>query len=189
MPKQISSPMSEEEARQLKVGDAVLISGTLFTARDRAHLKLLSGQKFGISLSGHILYHCGPIAKKTAEGYKVISAAPTTSSRMNKYEPELMRKYGIRGIIGKGGMDARVLDTLKEHGAVYFSTVGGTAALLAKSVVSVAGVYLKELGLPDAVWALNVKDLPAVVTMDSTGNSLHEDVKKRSEKKMGELIS
>ena len=190
MPKKISSPLTEKEARSLNVGEQVLISGLIFTARDKVHLNLLQTGKSPVNMNNHIVFHCGPIIKETVSGYQVLAAAPTTSSRMNKYEPKFIRKFKIRGIIGKGGMDKNVSKALKDKGAVYMSVVGGTAAVLAKTIKKVEAVYkLNEFGTPDAIWALRVENFPAIVTMDSKGVSLHRQVERGSKEQLKKLLS
>lgn len=153
---------------ELKAGDKISLSGTIFTARDKAHLFLLENNFDKIQDS--IIYHCGPIIKDN----KVIAAGPTTSSRLNTYTPKLIEKYNIRAIIGKGGMDRDVLSALKGR-AVYFAAVGGAGLIYAKNM-SVANVYKSEFGMPEAIWAFEVRDFPVIVAMDSKGHSIYEDV-------------
>ena len=159
---------------RLKVGDKVLLNGTVFTARDKAHLFLLENHFPKIKNS--LIYHCGPLIKNNM----VVAAGPTTSSRLNSYTPKLIEKYNIKAIIGKGGMDDTVLRALKGK-AVYFSAVGGAALVYAKSM-KVKNVYKKEFGMCEAIWELGVKNFPVIVTMDSKGNSLHRDILTRSKK-------
>ncbi|MBN1157238.1 fumarate hydratase C-terminal domain-containing protein [Candidatus Woesearchaeota archaeon] len=161
---------------KLRVGDKVNLNGTVFTARDKASIFLLENdfQK----IRNGIIYHCGPLIKNN----KVISAGPTTSARMNQYAPELIKKYNIKAIIGKGGMDEKVLNALKGR-AVYFSAVGGAGALYAKKM-KVVNVYKKEFGMPEAIWEFEVRDFPVTVTMDSKGNSLYDEIKEMSRRKL-----
>lgn len=161
---------------KLKLGDKILLNGMIFTVRDKAHLFLLEND-FEM-IRGSIIYHCGPIIKDR----KVIAAGPTTSSRLNQYTPGLVDKYDIKAIIGKGGMDKSVLDSIKGK-AVYFSAVGGAALVYAKNMI-VQNVYKPEFGMPEAIWELVVKDLPLIVTMDAHGNSLYEKVQAHSKKQL-----
>ncbi|MFH1126044.1 MAG: fumarate hydratase C-terminal domain-containing protein, partial [Candidatus Altiarchaeota archaeon] len=148
----LKTPLSEGEVRKLKVGNEVELSGVIVTARDTAHKYLTQkNPKLPLSLEGLVLYHCGPIV----EGRSVIAAGPTTSIREEPYEAEVIRRYGIRGIIGKGGMGDRTLDALKRYGAVYLSAVGGAAAVMASSIEKTIDVYmLEEFGVPEAFWIL-----------------------------------
>jgi tartrate/fumarate subfamily iron-sulfur-dependent hydro-lyase beta chain len=170
----LKTPLSHEDVMKLKTGDNVLISGTIFTGRDRAHVFFLENDFRKIKDS--VIYHCGPIVK----GKEVIAAGPTTSSRMNAYTPKLITKYGIKAIIGKGGMDGNVREALKGN-AVYFSAIGGAAVLYADRM-EVKGVErLDEFGMPEAIWEFKVNDFPVTVTMDAHGNSVYDKVKNESE--------
>ncbi len=153
---------------KLKAGDKISLSGTIFTARDKAHLFLLENDFDKIRNS--IIYHCGPIIKDN----KVIAAGPTTSSRLNPYTPELIKKYNIRAVIGKGGMNKDVLSAMKGR-AVYFAAVGGAGLVYAKNM-NVKDVYKQEFGMPEAIWEFEVKDFPVIVAMDAHGNSIYENV-------------
>ncbi len=176
----IKVPISEETIRSLKVGDEVLISGVVFTGRDAVHKFLHQGGKLppGVSFKGGVLYHCGPVVVKDEQGqWKVTAAGPTTSIREEPYQAQIIRDFGLRGVIGKGGMAERTLAACKEHGCVYFHGVGGAAQVLAEAVKAVRNVYfLKEFGSPEAIWEIEVENFPAVVTMDANGNSLHQEV-------------
>ncbi len=178
MPKTLELPLSEAAVRALHVGDEVLLTGTLVTGRDAAHKYLHSvahDARFDEMVRGRLLYHCGPVVKKEADGsWRVVAAGPTTSIREEPYEADTIEAYGIRGVIGKGGMGPKTLAALQKHGAVYLHAIGGLAAVLGQCVTRVLGVYkLEELGPPEAMWHLEVKDFPAVVTMDAHGASLH----------------
>ncbi len=176
----INVPISEETIRSLKVGDEVLISGVVFTGRDAVHKYLHQGGKLpsGVSFKDGVVYHCGPVVIKDEQGqWKVTAAGPTTSIREEPYQAQIIRDFGLRGIIGKGGMGERTLAACKEHGCVYFHGVGGAAQVLAEAVKAVRNVYfLKEFGSPEAIWEIEVESFPAVVTMDANGNSLHQEV-------------
>ena len=176
----LTLPFTEEKIRSLKVGDAVEISGVLFTGRDAVHKYLHDGGQLPphISFKDGIIYHCGPVVvKDDQDQWKVVAAGPTTSSREEPYQWEVIRDYGLRGVIGKGGMGDRTLAACQEHGCVYFHAIGGAAQVLAECVKQVRGVsFLKEFGSPEAIWEFEVERFPAVVTMDSHGNSLHREV-------------
>lgn len=173
-------PLTEEQVRALKVGDIVLISGQLVTGRDALHHYLLHHEP-PVELHGAILYHCGPVMMKEgappSERWRVMAAGPTTSIREEPYEADVIRKYGLRGVMGKGGMGRKTLDALKECGAVYLHGIGGAAQYYARCLPRVHGVdLLEELGIPEAMWRFEADNFPAIVTMDAHGNSLHENV-------------
>jgi tartrate/fumarate subfamily iron-sulfur-dependent hydro-lyase beta chain len=176
----LATPISREDVLGLRAGDKVLLSGTLFSARDRAHMFLLE-ENFE-KMKNAVVYHCGPIIK----GKKVIAAGPTTSARMSAYTPHLIEKYGVRAIIGKGGMDDNVLEALLGK-AAYLSAVGGAAVTCAQCM-KVRGVEKEEFGMPEAIWEFEVRDFPVIVTMDAHGNSLHEQVRKDSGKSFRNLL-
>lgn len=184
----LQTPLDEALVRSLRIGDQVLLSGRIHTARDAAH-KFLASEgtspatlPAGLELQGGVLYHCGPVMVRDDGGsWRVTAAGPTTSAREEPYQGEVLRRYGVRAIIGKGGMGDATRRALAECGAVYLSAVGGAAQVLAASVQRVEDVYfLEEFGSPEAMWSLFVHDFPAVVTMDSTGESLHDRVLSQS---------
>lgn len=192
--KNIQLPLSEGVSRALSVGDNVLISGQLITARDKAHQYLFNERpdpkELPFDLEGSIIYHCGPIIKQDSSGYRIVACGPTTSARVEMYENWIIENYGVRAVMGKGGMGARTLDALKHHGGVYLHTIGGAASYLAEKIKRVVDVFkLEEFGLPEAMWLLEVEEFPAIVTMDSTGNSLHHSVQKASEEVYRRLMS
>jgi fumarate hydratase subunit beta len=176
----LTIPFTETKIRSLKVGDAVEISGVVFTGRDAVHKYLHDGGKLpgNVSLKDGIIYHCGPVVVQDEQGqWKVIAAGPTTSIREEPYQWEIIRDFGLRGVIGKGGMGDRTLAACQEHGCVYFHAIGGAAQVLAECVKQVRSVsFLKEFGSPEAIWELEIENFPAVVTMDAHGNSLHKEV-------------
>jgi fumarate hydratase class I len=176
----LTLPFTEDKIRSLKVGDEVAITGVLFTGRDAVHKYLHEGGKLpeGVSLKNGIIYHCGPVVLKDDRGeWKVVAAGPTTSIREEPYQGQIIRDFGIRGVIGKGGMGDRTLAACKESGCVYLHAVGGAAQVLAECITRVRNVYFQEeFGSPEAIWELDVVDFPAVVTMDAHGNSLHQQV-------------
>ena len=175
----LSAPITEEQVRALKVGDVVLISGRMFTGRDAVHAHLMKHEP-PVDLRGAVLYHCGPVVAKDGDGWRVTAAGPTTSIREEPYQAEILRRYGVRAVIGKGGMGAKTLAGLKESGAVYLNAIGGAAQFYARCIDRVTGVSLIEFGTPEAMWHLEVRDFPAIVTMDAHGNSLHQDVEQSS---------
>jgi len=175
-------PYTKEAVRTLKVGEMVLISGKLFTGRDAVHKKLHEGASCPVSLKNQIIYHCGPVIleDKFSKTYSVMAAGPTTSIREEPYQGDIIRDHGLVGIIGKGGMGPKTLKACQDYGCVYFHAVGGAAQVLAEKIVSVDNVFWKELGPPEAIWELTVKEFPVVVTMDAHGNSLHKEVEEKS---------
>ena len=180
----LKAPISEEQIRALKVGDVVLIDGEMHTGRDALH-KYLIDHNAPVELDGGVLYHCGPVMLHDESGWHVKAAGPTTSSREEPYQADIIHKFGLRVVIGKGGMGARTLDALSEHGAVYLNAIGGAAQYYAHCVSEVSDVhFIDEFGIPEAMWHLQVKGFPAIVTMDAHGNSLHADVMNSSKKKL-----
>jgi fumarate hydratase, class I len=175
----LTAPFDEASIRALKVGDVVMLNGRMFTGRDSVHAHLMKHDA-PVDLHGAAIYHCGPVAVKEGDRWKMNAAGPTTSIREEPYQAEVIRKFGVRVVIGKGGMGAKTLEALKECGAVYVSAIGGAAQFYAKCVERVDGVSLFEFGVPEALWHLHVKDFPVIVTMDAHGNSLHKDVEAES---------
>jgi len=175
----LQTPLTEERIRSLQVGDVVLLSGRTFTGRDAVHSHLMKHDP-PVDLRGAALYHCGPVVVKEGDRWRVTAAGPTTSIREEPYQGEIIKRYGVRAVIGKGGMGAKTLAALKEHGAVYLNAIGGAAQFYAQSITGVDGVSLLEFGTPEALWHLTVKDFPAIVTMDAHGNSLHKDIEQES---------
>ena len=187
--KNLRYPFDEKAVRALKAGDAVSISGRIYTGRDKFHKYFADGGMLPVDFRDGALYHCGPVVVKTDSGYKVVAAGPTTSVRENPYEPDFIARTGVRLIIGKGGMDAATLAAMKAHGCVYIQAVGGAAALSAASVEKVAGVsLLDEFGAAEAVWHFDVKDFRGVVAMDANGNSLFAEVAEASRRRFAKLI-
>lgn len=184
----LTAPISEEQIRSLKVGDVVIINGDMFTGRDAMH-KYLMDHDAPVDLNGHIIYHCGPVMLKDKEGnWHVKAAGPTTSIREEPYQADIIKKFGLRAVIGKGGMGEKTLQGLKEHGAVYLNAIGGAAQYYAESLKKVNAVYLlEEFGVPEAMWHYTAEGFAAIVTMDAHGNSLHEDVEKSSFERLQEF--
>jgi fumarate hydratase class I len=182
----LKAPLTEEAVRNLRVGDVVMVSGPMFTGRDAVHSYLMKHEP-PVDLRGSVLYHCGPVVVKEQSdgpagkvGWRVTAAGPTTSIREEPYQAEIIRRYGIRAVVGKGGMGAKTLAALKQHGAVYLNAIGGAAQFYARAIKRVDDVSLLEFGTPEAMWHLTVEDFPAIVTMDAQGNSLHKDIEQDS---------
>lgn len=189
----LKTPISEDDIRKLKVGDEVLLSGVIVTARDQAH-KLMVDEKPDFireDLKESVIYHCGPVVKKDDSGkWSFVSAGPTTSIREEPYQADVICEYGVRGVIGKGGMAAKTAEGLKKYGAVYFHAIGGAGTLIAFAVKNVKTVYkLEEFGTPEAFWVIEVEDFPLVVTMDSHGGSLHKEILEKSTKIAKDILS
>jgi len=166
----------------------VMVSGRMFTGRDAVHSYLMKHEP-PVDMRGSVLYHCGPVVVKESEGkagtgWRVTAAGPTTSIREEPYQADVIKRYGVKAIIGKGGMGAKTLAALKEAGAVYLNAIGGAAQFYARTITSVDGVSLTEFGTPEAMWHLTVKDFPAIVTMDAHGNSLHKEIEQNSAKEL-----
>ena len=193
MARKLELPIDEARIRELRVGDEVELSGSMVTGRDAAHKYLVSAPHdatFDRMARGTVIYHCGPVVKRDPEGrWTFVAAGPTTSIREEPYQAEVISRYGIRGVIGKGGMGPRTLAALQQFGAVYLHAIGGLAVVLAQCVTRVREVYkLEELGVPEAMWHIEVKDFPTVVTMDSHGGSLHAEMEAASAAEARALI-
>jgi len=189
---QLTTPISKATINELKVGDEVTITGVLFTGRDAVHKYLHEGGKLppGVSLEGGVLYHCGPVVIKDEHGqWKCVAAGPTTSIREEPYQWQVIRDLGLRGVIGKGGMGDKTLESCKKYGCVYLHAIGGAAQVLAQCIQRVPNVYLMEkFGAPEAIWQFDVISFPAVVTMDSHGNSLHKEVFAASQAELSKYV-
>lgn len=184
----LKTPISEEEIRELKVNDVLYVTGTMVTARDAAHKRALEyfeeGKTLPIKLEGLAVFHCGPIVKKEDDKWIVVAAGPTTSTRMGQFEDEFIKNFKVRVIVGKGGMGKRTTDAMKEHGAVYGAFTGGAAVLAAKAIKHVRALEWSDLGMPEALWIFEVEEFgPLTVAIDSHGNNLFEEVKKKVEEK------
>ena len=171
----LTTPLDKAKLSSLRAGDNVLLSGTIFTARDAAHKRFMAlidkGEPLPVSLDGQILYYCGPTPP--APDRCIGSAGPTTSSRMDRYAPDILRKTGLLAMIGKGGRSAAVVEAIKERGAVYFAATGGAGALISSRVKSSEIVCYEDLG-PEAVYKFEVESLPLIVAVDAQGNDLYE---------------
>jgi len=203
MPK-LTTPISDEEIHALRVGDTVLLNGIIVTGRDAAHKFMIenfirkpaSAEKGDLYaelqelLNGGVIYHCGPVVKQHDDGtYSFVAAGPTTSIREEVYQPDVIAHFNLKGVIGKGGMGPNTLQACGNQPAVYLHAIGGAATLIAQSVKEVIGVYKLEFGVPEAMWVIRVEDFPVVVTMDSHGGSLHEQVLASSEEKLNALLA
>lgn len=189
--KRLDLPATEEEIRSLHIGDEVRLYGTVVTARDVAHKFMVEEKPEFLRpiLKGSVIYHCGPIVKKEGDEWKIVAAGPTTSSREEPYQADVIENYGVAGVIGKAGMGEKTSAGLKKSGAVYFHAVGGAGALLARCVKKVKDVLmLDEFGSPEAFWVMDVEDFPTIVTMDSHGDSLHRKVLQDSEARLKEML-
>jgi len=202
----LTFPLTPEAIRSLHVGDSVRLRGVMLTGRDAAHKWLVetfirqtrepSPEDGAVAaairplLAGGAIYHCGPVvAGLESKEYRFVAAGPTTSTREEPYQAEVMRHFGVRAVVGKGGMGARTLAACQDVPGVYLHAIGGAATLIAQTVQRVLGVYKLEFGVPEALWAIEVKDFPAVVTMDSHGQSLHVDVEARSREALKRLMA
>jgi fumarate hydratase class I len=203
MATKLQTPISEEQIRALSVGDQVLLDGIAFTARDAAHKYMIENfikgdcpaSEQGVyevlkeHLNGGIIYHCGPVVSRHDGGtYEFVAAGPTTSIREEPYQADVIGHFGVRAVIGKGGMRDKTLAGCSEHGAVYLHAIGGAATLIAQAVKEVVAVYKLEFGVPEAFWMIRVEDFPAVVTMDSHGKSLHSEILAASQKELERLL-
>jgi fumarate hydratase subunit beta len=180
------TPISEEEIRKLNVNDVLYVTGTMFTARDQAHKRALEyfkqGKPLPIDLEGLAVFHCGPIVKKKEDTWTIVAAGPTTSTRMEIFEDEFIRSFKVRVIIGKGGMGRRTTEAMAKCGVVYGAFTGGAAILAARAIKSVKSVEWLDLGMPEAMWILDVEEFgPLTVAIDSHGNNLFEDVQRKVE--------
>jgi fumarate hydratase subunit beta len=188
----VKTPITDEDICRMKLGDNVFLTGVVHTARDEAHGRILEylsqGRKIPFDLNGGVIFHCGPIAKKINGRWSVVSAGPTTSSRMNRLQPEVLEKCGVKAVIGKGGMSEDVLKSLKNNNAVYLAVTGGAAALISERIKKVLAVNWLDVGMPEAVWALEVKDLGPLTVAMINGKSLYSGVERRVSVNLNRLI-
>ena len=202
----VTLPVSDDVVRSLKVGDPVLLSGVMLTGRDAAHKWLVEtfiqrtrppqGNDLDVYeaikplLAGGAIYHCGPVvAGLDTRDYRFVAAGPTTSTREEPYQADVMHHFGVKAVIGKGGMGAKTLAACRDVPGVYLHAIGGAATLIAATVARVLGVYKLEFGVPEAMWAIEVRDFPAVVTMDAHGSSRHAEIEARSKSILERLIA
>jgi fumarate hydratase subunit beta len=181
-------PVSEEEIRKLRINDTIYLTGTIVTARDAAHRRAIDfhkkGKQLPIKLEGLAVFHCGPIVTKSNNEWKVVAAGPTTSARMDPFEDKFIKKFRVRIIVGKGGMGNTTVDAMKRYGAVYAAFTGGVAVLTTKSINHVKGVEWSDLGMPEALWILDVENFgPLTVAIDAHGNNVFEAIQTKANKK------
>ncbi len=189
--KDLTFPLSEKDARALRIGDKVRITGKIVTARDAAHKYMTTKSPKWLKqlLADGCIYHCGPVCRKTGSRWEVLAAGPTTSIREEPYQATVIDRFKVRAIIGKGGMGPKTLAGLKATGAVYLHAVGGAASLLADRIIEVEDVFMyDEFGAPEAFWVFRVEGFPAIVTMDSHGGSLHSQVADKSRQAAQKLL-
>jgi fumarate hydratase subunit beta len=189
----LKTPLSEGDVRRLRVGDIVYLSGVIYTARDAAHRRIIEyvreGKRLPFDLSGGAVYHCGPVVQKKDGEWIVLAGGPTTSTRMELYEAEVIERLGVRMVIGKGGMGKRTAEACARYGAVYATFTGGAGVLAAQAIKRVIDVYWLDLGIPEAVWVLEVEDFgPLIVAIDSTGRNLIEEIVEESNRRKNELL-
>ncbi len=189
---ELKLPVEAGAIRALRTGDFVELTGRMITGRDAAHKWLMEDFRDEVApyMEGTVIYHCGPVVATNDDGsYDFVAAGPTTSIREEPYQADVIGRYGLRGVIGKGGMGGKTLDGLAEHGAVYLHAVGGAAQVLARAIPRVERVFmLEEFGVPEALWVIEVERFPVMVTMDSHGGSIHDEVEARSRSKLQELL-
>ena len=189
---ELTLPADEQQIRHLRVGTNLELSGRMITGRDAAHKWLLEEYRDEVApyLEGTVIYHCGPVVREHPEGtWEFVAAGPTTSIREEPYQADVIERYGLRGVIGKGGMGDRTLQGLEKSGALYMHAVGGAAQVLAQVVRRVERVFmLEEFGVPEAMWVIQVERFPVMVTMDAHGGSLHDDVESRSRTEFERLL-
>jgi len=203
--KRLNMPISDEEIRDLKTGDTVFLNGIMLTGRDDVHKWIIDTfvektrepagddlevyEKIKPLLEGGIIYHCGPVVSKLEDGsYKFVAAGPTTSIREEPYQSRVLAHFNAKGVIGKGGMGAKTLKGCQEIPAVYLHAIGGAATLIAESVEKVLDVHKLDFGVPEAIWVLEVKDFPVVVTMDSHGKSIHDEIEAKSKENFEKIL-
>ncbi len=179
----LTTPLSEEDVRNLKLGDSVYLSGTMYTGRDEVHIRSLEyleeGKEIPVDFKDMAIFHCGPIMKKENEHWSVVAAGPTTSTRMNSLEPQFIENFGVRAVIGKGGMSRPTIEAMEKFGCVYLAITGGAAILAAKGMKEVMGVEWLDMGMPEAIWIVETENFgPLTVAIDAHGNSLFEGVEK-----------
>lgn len=199
----LTLPISDEEICAMHAGDTVYLNGVMITGRDAAHKFMVETFIRGEPpqseaalyadlkrlLDGGVIYHCGPVVKRLEDGrWQFVAAGPTTSIREEVYQPEVIAHFNLKGVIGKGGMGPNTLKACQSQPAVYLHAIGGAASLIARSVKEVVAVHKLEFGVPEAMWVIRVEDFPVVVTMDSYGRSIHEQVEAQSRQKLGELL-
>lgn len=202
--RRLTIPIPDEDIRALQVGDTVYLNGVIVTGRDAAHKFMVENfirqpvaaeqqafyDELKNLLDGSVIYHCGPVVKQHEDStWSFVAAGPTTSIREEVYQPEMIQHFNLKGVIGKGGMGPNTLKACQQQPAVYLHAIGGAASLIAQSVKEVITVHKMEFGVPEAMWVIRVEDFPAVVTMDSHGQSIHDQIQEQSRQKLAELIA
>jgi fumarate hydratase subunit beta len=188
----LKTPISDEDITKLRVGDTIYVSGILISARDSAHVRMVEsirkGEKLPVDLKGGVIYHAGPVALKQGDTWRIISMGPTTSARMDDFEPEVIEKLGVKLVIGKGGMGPKTTEAMRKFKAAYAIFTGGAGVLAAKAIKRVLGVHWLDLGIAEAMWILEVENFgPLTVVIDSYGNNYYEDLRKNVREKVKEL--
>lgn len=191
----LSTPLAEKDVRKLRVGDIVYLTGIIVTARDAAHKRMVEYYREGKpipvekELRDGVIYHCGPVVQKIDDRWIVIAGGPTTSTRMEIFEADVIKTFGVRMIIGKGGMGSRTAQACKEFGAVYTYFTGGAGVLAANAIKRVVKVEWLDLGVPEALWILEVENFgPLLVTIDTAGRNLTEEVTEQAKRKREEVL-
>jgi fumarate hydratase subunit beta len=189
----LKTPLSTEEVAKLRVGDTVYVSGVVVAARDAAHKRMLEyierGEKLPVDLRGGVIYHVGPVVRKTESGWEVISAGPTTSARMEAFEADVIEKLGVKLVVGKGGMGKRTAEAMKKHVAAYAIFTGGAGVLAAKAIKRVVDVHWLDLGMAEAMWVFEVEDFgPLTVMIDPTGRNYYDEMREEARRKVAEIL-
>ncbi|MEM1597714.1 MAG: FumA C-terminus/TtdB family hydratase beta subunit [Pyrobaculum sp.] len=189
----LKTPLSHEDVAKLRVGDTVYISGVVVSARDSAHKRMLEylerGEKLPVDLQGGVIYHAGPVARKTEKGWEIISMGPTTSARMEAFQADVIEKLGVKLVVGKGGMGRKTAEAMKKFTAAYAIFTGGAGVLAAKAIKRVVDVYWLDLGMAEAMWVLEVENFgPLTVMIDPTGRNYYEEMREEARKKLPEIL-
>jgi len=189
----LKTPLSTEEVAKLRVGDTVYVSGVVVAARDSAHKRMFEyierGEKLPVDLRGGVVYHVGPVVRKTERGWEVISAGPTTSARMEAFEAEVIERLGVKLVVGKGGMGKKTAEAMKKHVAAYAIFTGGAGVLAAKAIKRVVDVHWLDLGMAEAMWVFEVEDFgPLTVMIDSTGRNFYDELREEARRKVAEIL-
>ena len=190
----LKTPLSTEDVAKLRVGDTLYVSGIIVAARDSAHKRVLEyierGEKLPVDLRGGVIYHVGPVARKTEKGWEVISAGPTTSARMEAFEAEVIEKLGVKLVVGKGGMGRRTAEAMKKHVAAYAIFTGGAGVLAAKAIKRVVDVYWLDLGMAEAMWVFEMESFgPLTVMIDPTGRNFYDELREEARRRVPDILS
>jgi fumarate hydratase subunit beta len=189
----LKTPLSTEEVAKLRVGDTVYVSGVVVAARDSAHKRMLEyierDERLPVDLRGGVVYHVGPVVRKTERGWEVISAGPTTSARMEAFEADVIEKLGVKLVVGKGGMGRRTAEAMKKHVAAYAIFTGGAGVLAAKAIKRVVDVYWLDLGMAEAMWVFEVENFgPLTVMIDPTGRNYYDELREEARRKVADIL-